>query len=199
MKKHAIQRFTANSIFCLGASVMTTGAFAASAIDAVPMRAATPVFTAADHAASQRNAETVSTFLRLLEEMNIPAWIALWAEEGRQDMPYAPPGFPQSLVGKARLYEHFSGLPKAMEYMRFPDLKLHLTNDPNVVIAEFRGDIKVAQSDRKYDNTYINVFTFRADGKLVHVKEFFNPLILIEGGAFADGKPKDAGADAVRQ
>lgn len=131
-----------------------------------------------------RNANSVRTFLRLLEEKNIPAWAALWAEDGRQDMPYAPPGFPQSLIGRPRLLEHFSTLPDAMEYMRFVDLKLHLTDDPAVVIAEFRGDIKVANSPKKYDNTYINVFTFRADGKLQHVTEYFNPLVLIEGGAF---------------
>ncbi len=72
---------------------------------------------------------------------------------------------------------------------RFP-VAVQREQPPNVVIAEFDGDIRVAGTGRKYDNHYINVFTFRADGKLVHVKEFFNPLVLIDGGAFDNGAPR---------
>ena len=139
-----------------------------------------------------RNAQTVRTFLRRLEEKDIAGWGQLWADEGRQDMPYAPSGFPSALVGKARLMQHFSKLPQAMEYMRFQDLLLHLTNDPHVVIAQFRGDIKVANSSKKYDNVYINVFRFRPDGKLRQVVEYFNPLILIESAAFEPCAPEQA-------
>lgn len=168
----------------LGALTMTTEAIAQ------------PARQVAGNSVQQRNAESVRTFLRRLEQMDIAGWAQLWAYEGRQDMPYAPPGFPAALVGKERLVHHFSGLPQAMEYMRFPDLQLHLTQDPNVVIAQFRGDIKVANSSKKYDNVYINLFRFRPDGKLVQVVEYFNPLVLIEGGAFENGAPKQAGAPA---
>lgn len=188
----AVRRFLSTSCLYLGVAV---GVGLANA----PVLAATPPQVESTPAIAERNAATVRTFLRLLEQMDIPAWGELWAEDGRQDMPYAPPGFPTELVGKPRLLAHFSGLPQAMESMRFPDLKLHRTENPHVVIAEFRGDIKVRNSDKKYDNTYINVFTFRPDGKILSVKEFFNPLVLLEGGAFENGKPKEAQAPAAKR
>lgn len=166
---------------------MNTTIHAADTLAAAEPAAA---FALSPDAIRHRNMDSVRTFLRLLEAKDIAAWGELWAPEGRQDMPYAPPGFPATLEGKQRLLQHFSGLPAAMEYMRFPNLKLHALQDPNVVIAEFDGDIRVAGTGRKYDNHYINVFTFRADGKLVHVKEFFNPLVLIDGGAFDNGAPR---------
>jgi len=41
-----------------------------------------------------RNQKVVKDFLALLAAKNIEAWIELWADDGVQEMPYSPPGFP---------------------------------------------------------------------------------------------------------
>lgn len=145
--------------------------------------------------ARTRNMESVRRFLRLLEQEDIETWLGLWAENGRQDMPYAPPGFPSSFESKARIAEQFRALPATYDFMRFPDLELHATGDPKLVIATFRGEIKLTGSDKRYDNRYVNFFHFDDAGKLVRVVEHFNPLVLIEGGAFGEeGRPRGGAA-----
>lgn len=47
--------------------------------------------------------------------------------------------------------------------------------DPDLVIAEVRGDHAVLNSDRRYQNHYLMFMQFR-DGKVVHWREFSNPL-----------------------
>lgn len=72
------------------------------------------------------NAEQVARdFLKHLEEMDLDAWIDLWAEDGRQEMPFAPEGFPREVKGKEALYKHYQDLPNAYSKMAFPDLTLY--------------------------------------------------------------------------
>jgi uncharacterized protein len=48
------------------------------------------------------------------------------------------------------------------------------TVDPDLVIAEVRGDHQVAGSDRRYQNHYVMFLRFR-DGKVTEWREFSNP------------------------
>ena len=140
------------------------------------------------------NVASVRRFLELLELPDIETWLMLWAEESQQEMPYAPPGFPGLFESKARIAEQFRALPATYEFMRYPDLEIFETQDPKVVIATFRGEIKLANSDRRYDNRYVNFFVFDDSGKLMRVVEHFNPLVLTQGGAFGEGgRPLGAG------
>lgn len=143
--------------------------------------------TEAERVERQRNVATVGRFLELLEAEQIEAFLDLWADDTRQDMPYAPPDFPGTLHGKARIAEQYRALPATYDYMRYSDRELFATHDPRVVIARFRGDIKLKGKDVKYDNRYLNVFVFDADGRIVRNIEHFNPLVLMAGGAFGDG------------
>lgn len=68
-----------------------------------------------DHDATirDRHQKVVKDFLALLEAKNIDAWIELWADDGVQEMPYSPPGFPNRIEGKSAIhldvtFVHFS-------------------------------------------------------------------------------------------
>lgn len=150
-----------------------------------------------DRAVRDRNVAAVRHWLALLEAEDIETWQTLWAEQARQDMPYAPPGFPKSF-DRDRLFEQYSGLPQAYDYMRYPALELFETQDPKVVIARFHGDIQLKGNSGRYDNRYVSFFVFDDAGKLVRVIEHFNPLVLMQGGAFGeDGRPNTDGGDTV--
>ena len=140
-----------------------------------------------DQAACARNVGSVRRFLALLQDEDIEAWLTLWADEARQDMPYAPAGFPSAFETKAQIAEQFRALPATYEYMRYPDPEVFSTQDPKVVICKFRGEIKLANSEKRYDNNYVNFFIFDDVGRLTRVIEHFNPLVLTEGGAFGEG------------
>lgn len=130
-----------------------------------------------------RNQKVVRDFLALLEAKNIQAWIELWAEDGVQEMPFSPPGFPSRIEGKTAIHSHYSGLPTAYSRMAFPDLKIYQMLDPNWLLAEYRGEIDIAATGRAYNNHYCALFNLR-DGQIALFKEYFNPTILSE--AFGD-------------
>lgn len=130
-----------------------------------------------------RNQEIVKDFLALLEAKNINAWIELWADDGVQEMPYSPPGFPSRIEGKTAIHRHYNGLPAAYSRMTFPELTIYPMLDPDWLLAEYRGEIDIAATGRAYNNHYCALFHI-FHGQIVLFKEYFNPTILSE--AFGD-------------
>lgn len=120
--------------------------------------------------------------------MDIPRFLNVWADDGVQEMPYAPPGFPKRLDGKAAIEKQYGGLPASYQGMKFPLTRITATDDPNVVMAEYEGSIAL-KSGEHYDNRYVGVFTFGHQGKLVRYTEYFDPFTLLSGfpGAAAMG------------
>ena len=122
--------------------------------------------------------QVAKDFLKHLEEMDLDAWIDLWAEDGRQEMPFAPKGFPREVVGKDALYKHYSDLPNAYDRMAFPDLVVRPMQDPEWALAEYRGEIDFKKGG-SYNNTYAGLFHVQ-DGKLKLFREYFDPNVLID-------------------
>ena len=131
-----------------------------------------------DATTRQTNKQLVRKFLRLLEIMDIETWAELWAEDGVQEMPYSPKGFPERLVGKTALYKHFKTLPEMFVSMRYPITMLQTLEDPEWVLAEFTGEITI-KTGGHYNNRYCTLFHIRND-KILLTREYFNPLILME-------------------
>jgi ketosteroid isomerase-like protein len=119
-------------------------------------------------------------FFAALEAMDIPRFLNVWAPKGIQEMPYAPAGFPQRLEGLAAINKQYGQLPSAYLNMKFPMKSLRTTDDPNVVVVEFDGSIRL-RSGGRYDNHYVGFFAFDSDGKLARYIEYFEPFTLISG------------------
>ncbi|MGW6603205.1 nuclear transport factor 2 family protein [Streptomyces sp. NPDC055036] len=119
--------------------------------------------------------------LRLLLDKDIPAWVALWAEDGLMEFPFAPDGWPRRLEGKEaiaaymRHYDH-------VDLHDFPDLRIHQTTDPQTIVVEMRGVGRWVESDAPFDTTYIAVVTVR-DGHIASYRDYWNPLAVQEPGA----------------
>ncbi len=147
----------------------------------------------ADKEARQKAAlNGVREFFAALEAADIPRFLKVWAEDGVQEMPYAPGDFPKRLVGRAAIEKQYGPLPTTFNSMRFPIRRLVATDEPGVVLAEYDGSISL-KSGGRYDNRYVGVFTFNPDGKLAHYSEYFDPYTLINGfpGAKAAAMPAD--------
>lgn len=118
----------------------------------------------------------VQQFFATLEAMDMEPFFGLWANDGRQEMPFAPEGFPSQLDGIDAVRRQYGGLPDAYGKMVFPDLVLHSLDEPGWVFAEYRGEIELL-SGGVYDNRYCGLFHIQ-DGKIVLFREYFNPIIL---------------------
>jgi ketosteroid isomerase-like protein len=119
-----------------------------------------------DQDVRKKNIKLIQSFLDLLEQKDLNAWINLWDEDGRQLNPYAPRGFPRTLSGKNTIFHHWSGIPNAYGKIAFTDREIYPTLDPDVIFTEFRGKIEVLKNNKNYNNTYCCRFTF-SKGKLV--------------------------------
>jgi ketosteroid isomerase-like protein len=126
-----------------------------------------------------RNREAVRSFFRQLEAMETGhAFVALFTEDARQLMPFAPQGFPTVLDGREAIRKQYAGLPAAYTHMRFPGLVIRDMASPNEFFATYRGDIGL-NSGGRYTNDYAGYFVVR-DGRIAEFHEFFNPIVLQE-------------------
>ena len=110
--------------------------------------------------------------------MDVDGFVELWAEDGAQEMPFAPEGFPKRLEGKEDIRRQYGGMPEAYATMEFPGRALRPMIDPEWVVAEYRGEIDRADGGT-YNNDYVGLFRV-VDGKIALFKEYFNPEILVE-------------------
>jgi ketosteroid isomerase-like protein len=113
--------------------------------------------------------------LRLLLEKDIPAWIALWAEDGVMEFPFAPPGWPERLEGREAIAAYMRPYPDHIDLRDFPDLRIHRTTDPETLVVEMRGVGRVTGTGAPFDMTYIAVVSVR-DGRFVSYRDYWNPL-----------------------
>jgi uncharacterized protein len=122
----------------------------------------------------ERNVRTVGEFFARLEAMDIDGFVGLWAEEGVQEMPFAPEGFPGRLEGRDALRRQYGGLPDAYERMAF-DVAVHPMAEPNLVVAEYRGSIEL-MGGGTYNNRYVGIFRFAENGEISSFTEYFDPI-----------------------
>jgi ketosteroid isomerase-like protein len=133
--------------------------------------------TTAGRALRDRNRDAVRSFFRQLEAMDTgDAFVALFTEDAKQLMPFAPQGFPRVLDGREAIRRQYAGLPTAYTYMRFPDLLIRDLASANEFFVTYKGDIGLASGGR-YANDYAGYFVVR-DGRIAEFHEFFNPIVL---------------------
>jgi ketosteroid isomerase-like protein len=133
-----------------------------------------------------RALEVQERHLSLMLEKDMPGWIDLWAEDGVFEFPFAPPGFPRRLEGKAAVRDYITDYPNHIDLAAFHDVQVHPTVDPDVLIVEMSAEGRMVATGKPYVMSYIYVLTVR-DGKIVGYRDYWNPLVALEalGGAEA--------------
>lgn len=144
------------------------------------------------------NKAVIEKFFTSLETLNIPSFLSVWADNGKQLMPLSPEYFPKQLTGKEAIHNQYKGLPEAYTSMKFPR-KYFPTEDPGTVIVQYNGIIPLKQGG-EYNNNYVGIFNIR-DGKLQRFTEYFDPFILQEafGNKLESNFNVTGNATSVRQ
>jgi ketosteroid isomerase-like protein len=125
----------------------------------------------------EANRQVVEDFFAALEAKDLNRFLAVWADDGVQIMPFSPVGFPQRLEGKEAIRNQYGSLPENYRTMRFPREILPM-EDPNRFVVRYTGEIELTGGGR-YDNSYVGLFTVR-DGRIAEFVEYFNPIVLQE-------------------
>jgi uncharacterized protein len=106
---------------------------------------------------------------------DMAAFIALFAEDAVMEIPFAPPGRPNRLVGRKAVHDYLIDYPSLLDVHHITDVTLHRTTDPDVIVAEFTADGLVIATGQPYDQRYVTVMTVR-NGQVVHYRDYWNPL-----------------------
>lgn len=124
----------------------------------------------------ETNKKIVREYLRLVEAMDIKAWTELWTEDGVLEIPFPSQGLPNYVVGKTFLYKLCNQLLDLFVSIKFSISNIQAMEDPEWVLAEYTGEIPI-KTGGHYNNRYCTLFHIR-DGKVLLVREYFNPFIL---------------------
>ncbi len=123
----------------------------------------------------QKSVAAVRSFLESLEAKDMERFENLWAEDAVQDMPYSPEGFPKRVSGRENLVRHYANWPEISGRADFTShLVIYPTQDPQLVFAEWRGDVEVIPTGRKYLQTYGGLFHVEK-GKIALFREYYDP------------------------
>ncbi|MEM7084045.1 MAG: nuclear transport factor 2 family protein [Pseudomonadota bacterium] len=123
----------------------------------------------------QQTKRVVRTFLHALEGKDMVTFNALWAEDAVQHMPYSPAGHPKRVTGKPALVELYKQWPATSGDAKFTRaLVIHSMQDPQLVFAEFNGEVEIIPTGRLYQQTYGGLFHV-VDGKIQLFREYYDP------------------------
>jgi len=99
------------------------------------------------------------------------------------EMPFALPGLPDRVEGKAtvvRFLEQFLGKEHGMfTGWDFYNIRIYPGGDPDLFFTEYDGRGVVAKSGYQYRQKYITMFRV-SDGRISHWREYLNPIPLQE-------------------
>ncbi|GAA4906040.1 ketosteroid isomerase-like protein [Actinomycetospora succinea] len=124
--------------------------------------------------------EVVRAYLDAVGALDLEALADTLADDVVMDLPYAPPGFPRRVEGKADVTAFFAGMPAMITPLRFHDYRLDaLADDPGSIVAQYASDARILATDRPYRNSYIARFRVRG-GAITWFAEYFDPVTLVE-------------------
>lgn len=122
--------------------------------------------------------DLLKTSLDTFLAKDMKGWTELCAEDVVAEFPFAPPGSPTRIEGRAALYEYLRGYPEFIDVQEIPTLRVYPTDDASVAIAEWSASGRVLANGNPYDMRYATFVTFR-DGLIVNYREYWNPQAFI--------------------
>lgn len=103
-------------------------------------------------------------------------WASLIDEHAVWELAYAPSlGHPAVLEGRTAMTRHAAWFRDAVSGFRFYDARISPMADENAAVVQVRGEGTIRETGRVYRQEYV-VFLRSKNGKIVHLREYFDPL-----------------------
>ncbi|MFL6140966.1 MAG: nuclear transport factor 2 family protein [Labedaea sp.] len=125
--------------------------------------------------------ELMATVHRLFLDRDVDGIAGLLAEDVVIENPFAPADLPGRIEGRETFRAHLAQRLRttAVVFDRFDQVVVHQTVDPEVIVIEFELHGRVPAGDHAFSRQYIQVVRV-AGGKVVHWRDYFNPLGLAQ-------------------
>ena len=128
----------------------------------------------------QKTRQTVIDFLTELDKKDMRRFTALWAEDAVQDIPFSSDPVLRRSAGKENIVAIYQDRPQTTgkaEYVS--NLVLYPMQDPELVYAEFDGDLDILTTGRSKKQKYSCLFHV-VDGKISLLRAYYNPVPLVD-------------------
>ena len=119
--------------------------------------------------------DTVAHLLRLTAEGPAPATADLFSADAVFEMPFLPPGAPEPAPGRETFRAHLESAVGLQRFDALDEVLLHRTDDPEVVVAEYRLHGVVLPTGRRFAHRLVMVARVR-DCLVTHCRTYANPL-----------------------
>lgn len=119
-------------------------------------------------------------FERLLRGVTEQRWSELpdlYAEDAEVDMPFAPGG--AHIAGRDAIRAHFAAAASGPLEFSARDVVVHETADPEVVVAEYDYEGRVATTGRRFRVANVQVLRVRA-GRIISSRDYHDHRALAE-------------------
>jgi uncharacterized protein len=83
------------------------------------------------------------------------------------------------LEGQSAIYNYMKDVPAQMENLIFTNVREYQTSNHNILFAEVHGEATIVTTSRHYQQDYVMRLETQ-DGKIVHYREYWNPIPAIE-------------------
>ena len=117
----------------------------------------------------------LSHALTALKNQDIPGWMAIYNEDATHQFPFAPPGTPVRLQGKAQIQAYMQQLPQLLKFGEITDIRVRETGDE--IIAEAVGHHTRLPGGQPLIINYV-WFIILKQGKVSSFTDYMNPLQL---------------------
>jgi uncharacterized protein len=102
-------------------------------------------------------------------------WQTMLADDVVWELPFAPAlGHPARVCGRAEVVQFAAWFVEAVENFRFFDVRVQAFADPEVAVAEVKGERRIKATERSYRQEYV-VFLRAVGGKIAFLREYFDP------------------------
>ena len=135
--------------------------------------------TADNESLRARTLEIVQSYGALLVQQRWNDWIALWADDGELDFPFAPAGRRRSYRGKTDILAYMSATPGKMAIEGIDHRRVFPMQDPEAAVVELAIKGRAFATGQPYNQSYVIFFETRG-GKLWRYREYWNPLVSID-------------------
>ncbi|OKI02646.1 phenazine biosynthesis protein PhzA/PhzB [Streptomyces sp. CB02923] len=125
---------------------------------------------------------------QLVLDKDMDGWLALCAEDVLVELPFAPDGYPSKLEGRAAVADYVRDYPEHIDLREVPRLKIHVTDDPDTVVAEWHGTGRIVATGAPYELSYVVVMTAE-NGRITRYRDYWNPLALPSSLSAAKSSP----------
>ena len=112
--------------------------------------------------------------------------IAMCAEDVVFEFPFAPPGAPERIEGRAALEAYLGQIGRMVDLGAMTLPEVHPSTEDGVFVLEFSARATSLANGRDLTQRYIAVIRI-AGGRIVHYRDYWNPLVVAAALEKADG------------